>query len=176
MFFSPVWLRDNIFCWFVCFLVLCQNQGIIRTLSLGKKWPVTLVYFNQACTINICHLPTGKLNAFITWFKQGECFIPCNKSGDVMERFVVPALACVHQSGLTVQGWSQSSRCPLYLQTLFRAKSCLRPVWGVEGDRHKGNQQSPSPWAARNTIGPNHCLFSRQWWKYFGCRMLPRPS
>lgn len=74
------------------------------------------------------------------------------------EGFVVPALACVHQSALTVRGWSEPG-CPLYLHSLFRAKSCTRPV-GVGGGMTSLNQQSPSPCALRNTIGQNDCLFS----------------
>lgn len=61
-----------------------------------------------------------------------------------MEGFVVPALACVHQSGLTVQGWSHEYSLSSLPPISLRAKSCLRLVAGVEGDRHKGNQQSPS--------------------------------
>lgn len=141
------------FCFSFIKLILCQKTAINGTLTQGNKRPVTLVYFNQACYINICHLPKGKLNAFISWFKQDECFIPPNKSGAVMEGFVVPALACVHQSGLTVQGRSHCTCCPRYLQSLFWAKSCPRPVGGEGGDWHKGNQQSPSSWALRNTIG-----------------------
>lgn len=53
-------------------------------------------------------------------------------------------------------GASQGIRCPLYLHSLFRAKSCMRPGGGMTSF----NQQSPSHWALRNTIGKNYCLFS----------------
>lgn len=84
--------------------------------------------------------------------------------------YVAPALACVHQSSLALQGGARLLAV-LSTSTLFGAKSCWTLVghhyisWihtekNKKMDKHKGNQQILSAWALRNIIGPNHHLFS----------------
>lgn len=69
-----------------------------------------------------------------------------------MEGFVVPALACVHQSGLTVRGWSEpgcslSSPPPLSLQSKVMHETCGGPGvgWGWRGLGGHDISQSTKP-------------------------------
>lgn len=79
-------------------------------------------------------------------------------------------------------GASQGVRCPFYLHSLFRAKSCMRPVGGRGRGGHDISQSTkPLPLSSEEhnrakLLSIQHCPTADSGGKYFGCRMLPRPS
>lgn len=65
------------FCFHSCTeLILCQNEAISRTLCLGNKWPVTLVYFNQACSVNTFFFAKRQIKCIHYLIQTGWMFYP----------------------------------------------------------------------------------------------------
>lgn len=75
-------------------------------------------------------------------------------------------------------GASQGVRCPLHLHSLFRAKSCMRPVGGLGGhDISQSTKPLPLSSEEHNRakwLSIQHRPTADSGGKHFGCRMLAK--
>lgn len=132
--------------------------------------------------MNVCHLPKGELKAFITWFKQDECFIPSNKSGDVMEGF------CCASVGLRpsarpdcAAGGGAKVLAVLSTSNLSSEQSHVWDLWGRGPGEGGGGgltqRQSTKPllFSSEKDNRGQIIVHSADGGGSIGCRTLPRP-